>query len=131
MLERSRSGAYIPVGMSQKRQMDATSPWAVGLAATAKGEQVCPDCAAERAIRRREGAAEAAAEKRTASTRPAQQQLVVTRDMPECIGAIIFEHAGRLDRVVTNARRGPSVPELLSIIDQVAKDLRLNIHGKG
>nr|POE77370.1 hypothetical protein CFP56_09017 [Quercus suber] len=58
MTEKSRSGAYIPVGLRKRRQIEATSPWAVtnGELTNKKGSHidVCPDCIAELALKRKE-----------------------------------------------------------------------------
>lgn len=67
MYERSRSGAYIPVGPACIRQMEATSPWAVATSTTRcteltcltaeaskDDEDACPDCVAELGIKKRE-----------------------------------------------------------------------------
>jgi hypothetical protein len=56
MIERSRLGTYIPVGMTRRSQMDATNPYLWLERAKAEGWNVCPDCAAEQAIRKREDA---------------------------------------------------------------------------
>ncbi|KAF2484133.1 hypothetical protein BDY17DRAFT_295034 [Neohortaea acidophila] len=56
MLDKSRSGAYIPTGLPARRQMEATSPWVVAdrsLTSTA-GSDACPDCVTELRIKRRE-----------------------------------------------------------------------------
>ncbi|GAB1739476.1 hypothetical protein NU219Hw_g4432t1 [Hortaea werneckii] len=55
MVEQSRSGVYVPTGMKIRRQVEATSPWAVSnKSSREKGSDACPDCAAELVIRRRE-----------------------------------------------------------------------------
>ena len=65
MVEKGRGGAYIPTGLTERRQMEATSPWAIlsskGLMtrtgeanAGAGGADTCPDCVAELNIKRRE-----------------------------------------------------------------------------
>ncbi|RMY17110.1 hypothetical protein D0866_13560 [Hortaea werneckii] len=55
MVEQSRSGAYVPTGMKTRRQVEATSQWAVGSKPSReKGSDACPDCVAELGIRRRE-----------------------------------------------------------------------------
>ncbi|KAK3720180.1 hypothetical protein LTR37_004004 [Vermiconidia calcicola] len=64
-VEKSRSGAYIPTGLTKMRQMEATSPW-VGphskyltkttdaKAGTESSSDPCPDCVGELNIKRRE-----------------------------------------------------------------------------
>ncbi|KAF2172102.1 hypothetical protein M409DRAFT_17344 [Zasmidium cellare ATCC 36951] len=67
MFERSRSGAYIPIGVNTLKQMEATSPWAFADSTTRcteltcltteankDDEDACPDCVAELGIKRRE-----------------------------------------------------------------------------
>ena len=55
MVERSRNGAYVPTGMMTRRQVEATSPWATAnTSKQVKGSDVCPDCAAELSMWRRE-----------------------------------------------------------------------------
>lgn len=56
MVERGRSGAYVPTGMTVRRQVEATSQWAVTSRTLTKpqGNDACPDCVAELGIRRRE-----------------------------------------------------------------------------
>ena len=55
MVEQSRSGAYIPVGMIRPSQLEATSPWIFEeRAKRLHAEDVCPDCAAEQGYKRRE-----------------------------------------------------------------------------
>ncbi|KAK4508236.1 hypothetical protein PRZ48_001974 [Zasmidium cellare] len=67
MLERSKSGAYIPVGYNALKQVEATSPWAFAnsttrcteltcltIEANKDDEDACPDCVAELGIKRRE-----------------------------------------------------------------------------
>ncbi|KAI7704346.1 hypothetical protein KC353_g13530 [Hortaea werneckii] len=55
MVEQSRSGAYVPTGMKTRRQVEATSQWAVSnKSSREKGSDACPDCVAELGIRRRE-----------------------------------------------------------------------------
>jgi hypothetical protein len=55
MVERSRSGAYIPVGKMQRSQLEATSPWSFAeKAKRLHAEDVCPDCAAEQGMKKLE-----------------------------------------------------------------------------
>ncbi|KAK5126692.1 hypothetical protein LTR85_009626 [Meristemomyces frigidus] len=56
MVERGRNGAYLPTGMTVRRQVEATSQWAVTnkTATKPQGTDACPDCVAELGIRRRE-----------------------------------------------------------------------------
>ena len=59
---KSRSGAYIPTGLTKMRQMEATSPWVVPSKSLTKpdptksvtGSDACPDCVTELNIKRRE-----------------------------------------------------------------------------
>lgn len=53
MVERSRSGAYIPVGKMQRSQLEATSPWSFAeKAKRLHAEDVCPDCVAEQSMKK-------------------------------------------------------------------------------
>lgn len=55
MVERSRSGAYIPIGKMQRSQLEATSPWSFAeKAKRLHAEDVCPDCAAEQGMKKLE-----------------------------------------------------------------------------
>jgi hypothetical protein len=55
MVERSRSGAYIPVGKMQRSQLEATSPWSFAeKAKRLHAEDVCPECAAEQSMKKLE-----------------------------------------------------------------------------
>jgi hypothetical protein len=55
MVERSRSGAYIPVGKMQRSQSEATSPWSFAeKAKRLHAEDFCPDCAAEQRMKKLE-----------------------------------------------------------------------------
>lgn len=55
MVEQSRSGAYVPTGMTTRRQVEATSQWVVAKKSkAAKASDACPDCVTELGIRRRE-----------------------------------------------------------------------------
>lgn len=117
-MQRNRSGMYEPVGLLNPRQCAATSPWAK-LANNNRSTQVCPDCATEQAIQQQE------AEEQSKLNRG--QRIVIAREMPEQLQAIIFEQYGKVDRIVMNARDGPTVPDLVKIIDQVAEDLRLDV----
>jgi hypothetical protein len=57
MVERSRSGAYIPVGKMQISQLEATSPWLFAeKAKRLHAEDVCPDCAVEQGMKKLESA---------------------------------------------------------------------------
>ncbi|KAH9826859.1 hypothetical protein Tdes44962_MAKER03245 [Teratosphaeria destructans] len=47
-LERGRNGAYYPTGITNRRNVEATSPWAP------KSDNACPDCVAEMGYKRRE-----------------------------------------------------------------------------
>ena len=65
IMEKGRNGAYAPMGLLQRRQMDATSPWLVrhrvkDLTETEDcdskpiTQEACPDCVGELGIRKRE-----------------------------------------------------------------------------
>lgn len=58
MVERSRAGTYIPTGLLQRTNVEATSPWSVvsktQLTKSKGANELCPDCVAELGIRRRE-----------------------------------------------------------------------------
>ena len=59
---KSRSGTYHPTGLTQRRQMEATSPWIVphrtltgpDASKSSAGSDACPDCVTELNIKRRE-----------------------------------------------------------------------------
>lgn len=57
------------------------------------------------------------------------QQIIVARDLPDYIQAIIFEHSGTIDHVVLNSRDGVTIGDLLKLIDRVAEELRLDVEG--
>lgn len=78
MFETGRSGAYIPVGILEMRQMEATSPWAqarhivnltsfTGTKPMAESD-ACPDCITELGIRNRERNRSAASTARRLAT---------------------------------------------------------------
>jgi hypothetical protein len=48
---KSRDGGYMPTGLMQMRQVEATSPWVVQ---SKKADDACPDCVNELRIKRRE-----------------------------------------------------------------------------
>lgn len=53
MVERGRSGAYVPIGKIQRSQLEATSPWSfVEKAKRLHAEDICPDCAAEQSLKK-------------------------------------------------------------------------------
>ena len=60
MVEKSRTGAYLPTGLNARRQMEATSPWVVAdvkprlIGCQGSRSDACPDCVAELGIKRRE-----------------------------------------------------------------------------
>lgn len=91
MIDRARSGEYIPIGMLHRSQLEATSPWAYLERAKVPIEDVCPDCAAEELLRE--------AETMQAPLTPLQAPLplagrdngvVTAMKLPEDIGAIII-----------------------------------------
>ena len=125
MVERSRSGAYIPVGKVYRSQLEATSPWSFAeRAKRLHAEDVCPDCAAEQSMKRhasakaREDILQAAshfhgAPPPTSSpgshpTSTSDPVPVAAVEMITDTGAIVVvQHEGILDRVATDPRRGP------------------------
>jgi hypothetical protein len=55
MVERGRSGAYIPIGKMQRSQLEATSPWSFAeKAKRLHAEDICPDCVAEQSLKKGE-----------------------------------------------------------------------------
>ena len=124
MVEQSRSGAYIPVGMTQLLQLEATSPW--GFEERAKrlhAEDVCPDCAAEQGCKRRESVKdndrvlEAAAHLYGAGVTVSSPTLMnalpsdakpsnATELVKDCGRFIVVQHEGILDRLAYDTRRG-------------------------
>ena len=138
MVERSRSGAYIPTGQIRRTQHEATSPWAV---LTTKSDpslnaSICPDCVAEQRIKRRE-TLEAREGTEDTVRRPqndrsllddeendllpaGRSSLVVARDLRQAINAVIFEREGELERVITNISRGqPTRDALLKLAEDL------------
>lgn len=125
MVERSRSGAYIPVGKVYRSQLEATSPWSFAeRAKRLHAEDVCPDCAAEQSLKRhasakaREDILQAASHfhgvpPHASSPEPPLTTVsypvpVAAVEMITDTGAIVVvQHEGLLDRVATNPRRGP------------------------
>ncbi|KAM0702398.1 hypothetical protein Q7P35_011308 [Cladosporium inversicolor] len=125
MVERSRSGAYIPVGKVYRSQLEATSPWSFAeRAKRLHAEDVCPDCAAEQSLKRQasvkahEDILQAAAHFHGApppASRPGPPPATVNVPVPVAAvdmitdtGAIVVvQHEGILDRVATDPRRGP------------------------
>lgn len=140
MVERSRSGAYIPVGLVHRLQLEATSPWSfMERAKRSSAEDVCPDCAAEQIFRRRE-TAKARDETLQAASRfhgraptlpavassktPKKDTPVATETyLPNNTSAIVVvQHEGNLDRVVTDPRKGPLTRDASrKISDNLAK----------
>lgn len=125
MVERSRSGAYIPVGKVYRSQLEATSPWSFAeRAKRLHAEDICPDCAAEQSLKRQasvkareeilqaaahfHGAPPPAIKPRPPSTTANVPVPVAAVDMITDTGAIVVvQHEGILDRVATDPRRGP------------------------
>jgi len=129
MVEQSRSGAYIPVGMIRPSQLEATSPWIFEeRAKRLHAEDVCPDCAAEQGYKRRESlqvsdrVLEAAARFHGAveplSNPTPLTALSSVAKVPNTIGPtydsgrfIVVQHEGILDRLAYDSRRGPLTRE--------------------
>lgn len=125
MVERTRSGAYIPVGKVYRSQLEATSPWSFAeRAKRLHAEDVCPDCAAEQSLKRhasakaREDILQAASHFHGApphAPSPGPPLTTVSGPVPVAAvkmitdtGAIVVvQHEGILDRVATDPRRGP------------------------
>lgn len=125
MVERSRSGAYIPVGKIYRSQLEATSPWSFAeKAKRLHAEDVCPDCAAEQSLKKRESAKvredilKAAAHFHgapqpapTSIQVPAATSDPVQTDPLETIKdtgpIVVVQHEGVLDRLAIDPRRGP------------------------
>lgn len=123
MVDRARSGEYIPIGMLHRSQLDATSPWAYLERAKVPVEDVCPDCAAEERLR------EAEAE-RTPMTPLQPTQALADRDdgvitamkLPEAIGAIIILRTGVSSCIVTNVRQGtPTAANMRKLSEKLAR----------
>ena len=125
MVERSRSGAYIPVGKIYRSQLEATSPWSFAeKAKRLHAEDVCPDCAAEQSLKKRESAkvregileaashfhgapppAHASSQVPAATSGPGQTN---SSDAIKDTGPIVVvQHEGVLDRLAIDPRRGP------------------------
>jgi hypothetical protein len=125
MVERSRSGAYIPVGKVYRSQLEATSPWSFAeRAKRLHAEDVCPDCAAEQSMKRQESAKvredilQAASHFHGAPTHASSSgPPLPTANAPVPVAAVemitdtgaivVVQHEGILDRVSTDPRRGP------------------------
>jgi hypothetical protein len=129
MVEQSRSGAYIPVGMIRPSQLEATSPWIFEeRAKRLHAEDVCPDCAAEQGYKRRDSlkasdrVLEAAARFNgadiTVSSPTPIKALSSDTRLPVATGPtndygrfIVVQHEGILDRLALDTRRGPLTRE--------------------
>jgi hypothetical protein len=125
MVERSRSGAYIPVGKVFRSQLEATSPWSFAeRAKRLHAEDVCPDCAAEQSMKRhesvkaREDTLQAASHShRPGSSAPPPGPLLATAIGPVPVPAadlirdtgtiVVVQHEGILDRLAVDPRRNP------------------------
>ncbi|KAK5162975.1 uncharacterized protein LTR77_011030 [Saxophila tyrrhenica] len=153
-LARDRSGIYHPTGISQMRQMEATSPWAgptryIMTAADAR-DKVCPDCMNELRIKRRElmqstprTVSRPGDLSRMISTQTLRgisedvhgnkQGLVLSKDLGDGLNAVIVEHKDLKDHTLIldappreHDIRKPSVPELLDMIDEAANEIHLH-----
>jgi len=129
MVEQSRSGAYIPVGMTCPSQSEATSPWFFEeRAKRLHAEDVCPDCAAELGYKRREsvkvrdGVLEAAARFHGVSSpvssptpmkaMPSDDKVSNATEPANNYGRfIVVQHEGILDRLAYDTRKGPLTRE--------------------
>jgi hypothetical protein len=126
MVERSRSGAYIPVGKMQRSQLEATSPWSFAeKAKRLHAEDVCPDCAAEQGMKKLESVKACddilkAAARFHGSPQPPPaypKQLIKTASGSKPVPTsdvfndsgltVVVQHEGILDRLVIDPRRGP------------------------
>lgn len=125
MVEQSRSGAYIPVGMICPSQLEATSPWIFEeRAKRLHAEDVCPDCAAEQGYKRREsanvsdrvleaaarfhGASETKSSPKPPSSPPSNiKSPIATGPIIDSGRFIVVQHEGILDRLAYDSRRGP------------------------
>jgi hypothetical protein len=124
MVERSRSGAYIPVGKVYRSQLEATSPWSFAeKAKRLHAEDVCPDCAAEQSMKRhdsvkvREDILQAASHFHGHQPAPnpgpppttvSDPAPVAAVDMIKDTGTIVVvQHEGILDRLAVDPRRRP------------------------
>lgn len=123
MVERSRSGAYIPVGKMQRSQLEATSPWSFAeKAKRLHAEDVCPDCAAEQGMKKldsvkiRNDILQAASQFHGCPQpvhSPKQLPMAISDSRPVAAldvlndtGAIVVvQHEGILDRIATDPRR--------------------------
>lgn len=83
MLAKNRSGAYIPTGHIERRQMEATSPWIAAMdpiqGVLMRQADACPDCLQELEIKSREvyDAPEARVQRAFGEgTRPTKRSLV-------------------------------------------------------
>jgi hypothetical protein len=125
MVERGRSGAYIPVGKVYRSQLEATSQWSFAeRAKRLHAEDVCPDCAAEQSMKRQASAKARKDILQAAShfhgaplpdssnehlpTAASDTVPVAAVNMITDTGAIVVvQHEGVLDRVASDPRRGP------------------------
>ncbi|KAM0717076.1 hypothetical protein Q7P37_006928 [Cladosporium fusiforme] len=113
------------IWLSAVEVLEATSPWSfVDRAKRSHAEYVCPDCAAEQALKRRETAIErdetlhaasryhggAPSLPTAASSKLPKRDTPLTTEtyLPNNTNAIVVvQHEGTLDRVVTDPRKGP------------------------
>lgn len=125
MVERSRSGAYIPVGKVYRSQLEATSPWSFAeRAKRLHAEDVCPDCAAEQSLKRhasakaREDILQAASHFHGAppqasspgpplTTASGPVPVAAVETITDTGAIVVVQHEGILDRVATDPRKGP------------------------
>lgn len=129
MVEQSRSGVYIPVGMTCPSQLEATSPWFFEeRAKRLHAEDVCPDCAAEQGYKRREsvkvtdsvleaaarfhGVGSTVSSPTAMKALPSDAKLTNTSESIIDSGRfIVVQHEGILDRLAYDTRRGPLTRE--------------------
>lgn len=145
-LARGRTGAYYPTGLSERRQYEATSLYVAmpGLIGAAGPTDACPDCRQELSIRRREAMQTVMRpmDRVTLVSRPSpepeqarslnaavmsvsatrdphrskQRGLVALEDLGDGLNAAVYQHAGRLDRVIIDKSMSRPVAETLQIL---------------
>ncbi|KAJ9622348.1 hypothetical protein H2203_006566 [Taxawa tesnikishii (nom. ined.)] len=124
--ERSISGAYVPVGIHIRGQVEATSPWAVPMKnafltkreGTILSPEICPDCLAEQKIKRREtlelleerAAAVRQRDLQRESTRESDQTVLGPDDSRLPLSTAGTSRAGSMNSGSMTAQRGSTGP---------------------
>lgn len=123
MIDRARSGEYIPIGMLHRSQLESTSPWAYLERAKVPIEDVCPDCAAEERLMMMDAMqAQSTPLHPPHSLTEPDTGVVTATNLPKAIGTIIIFQGGVLHRVITNVHQGnPTAPDMRKLLEKLAR----------